>query len=178
MGFTQGYSITYSMEQFDKKGNLKTTINTYLDGNQFNSIYEEDFKNSKSKGNEENLTLSYNENSIYFKDFKQKLLFYNDYIYFKNFEIQDNIELKKWEISTEKKYILGYECQKATCQFRGRIFIVFFTKEVSVSNGPWKLDGLPGLILEAYSDDAIASFKIIAQNINLNKDNKNLKKCI
>lgn len=58
-------------------------------------------------------------------------------------------EAPKWEIKQETKEILGYQCQLATCDFRGRKWNVWFTPEIPVKEGPWKLFGLPGLVLEA-----------------------------
>lgn len=58
-----------------------------------------------------------------------------------------------WTMSEETKEILGYECQKAETDFRGRHWIVWFTPEVAVDCGFWKFSGLPGLIMEADSSD-------------------------
>ena len=45
-----------------------------------------------------------------------------------------------------------FACQRARTQFRGRIYDVWFTTDIPISNGPWKFQGLPGLILEAYDE--------------------------
>jgi len=58
----------------------------------------------------------------------------------------------KWQLSNEHKRILIYDCQKATCTFRGRNYIAWFTSEIPIQNGPYKFGGLPGLILQI-SDD-------------------------
>ena len=63
---------------------------------------------------------------------------------------EETYERPAWQITTEKKDIMGYACQKATAGFRGRTWIAWFAPEVPVMEGPWKLHGLPGLILEAY----------------------------
>lgn len=54
-----------------------------------------------------------------------------------------------WKLKSETKKILGYTCQLATCNYRGRIWNVWFTPDIPVKEGPWKLFGLPGLVLEA-----------------------------
>ena len=64
-------------------------------------------------------------------------------------QIGDNRQ--KWIIQQDSdKQIAGYPCQLGYCHFRGRTWKAWFTTDIPVSNGPWKLAGLPGLILEAY----------------------------
>ncbi|MDL2239137.1 GLPGLI family protein [Bacteroidales bacterium OttesenSCG-928-K22] len=57
-----------------------------------------------------------------------------------------------WTITTDTLSIALYLCIKATCNYRGRNWEVWFTPSVPINAGPWKLSGLPGLILKA-SDD-------------------------
>ena len=67
-----------------------------------------------------------------------------------SFIYQDTLNAQHWQIIDSAKTILGYECQKAACDFRGRRWTAWFSPDIPVNNGPWKLGGLPGLILEAY----------------------------
>ncbi|HLS12505.1 MAG TPA: GLPGLI family protein [Flavobacteriaceae bacterium] len=53
-----------------------------------------------------------------------------------------------WHITEESKEIGKYIAIKAEVTFRGRDFEAWFTPEIPISAGPWKLYGLPGLILE------------------------------
>lgn len=66
-----------------------------------------------------------------------------------NYLIEERYPALDWEILDEEKQIGGYLAQKATTQFGGRAYTVWFTPEIPFPFGPWKLHGLPGLILEA-----------------------------
>lgn len=67
--------------------------------------------------------------------------------------IQDNDVKFDWRLSDETKTVQNFKCTKATVDFRGRQYIVWFTTDIPVSFGPWKFHGLPGLILEVYDVD-------------------------
>ncbi len=58
-----------------------------------------------------------------------------------------------WELQDSVANICGYQCRSARATFRGRSYFVFYAEDIPVSAGPWKLRGLPGLILHADVDD-------------------------
>lgn len=64
--------------------------------------------------------------------------------------IKEPFPTVNWKIERQTKNILGYNCQKATGVCKGRLYTAWFSTDVPVNAGPWKLRGLPGLILEAY----------------------------
>lgn len=91
-------------------------------------------------------------NQVYFsrdKGFMLSTLHLDKNVYY----IKDSVIKINWEISNETKKIGKFNCIKATANFRGRYYSAWFTLEIPVPYGPWKLDGLPGLILEAYDND-------------------------
>ena len=66
-----------------------------------------------------------------------------------NYVMPESIEIIQWKIVDETKKIGDYTCQKASGSCRGRDYIVWFCNDIPFSFGPWKLSGLPGLIMEA-----------------------------
>ena len=75
-----------------------------------------------------------------------------------NYLISESSPKTKWKISSETKSILGYTCQRATGICKGRTYTVWFSTDIPSSFGPWKLQGLPGLILEATDISGRISF--------------------
>ena len=62
----------------------------------------------------------------------------------------------EWTILSDSvKIIENYTCLMAKGHVRGRDYTVWFTPDIPVSAGPWKLWGLPGLIVSAASDDGV-----------------------
>ena len=66
-----------------------------------------------------------------------------------------------WTLSNEQLSILGYDCQKATCQWRGRTFEAWFTTKIPTRLGPWIFGGLPGLILKIYDKDHLYTWEAV-----------------
>ena len=86
--------------------------------------------------------INYPENKITYQDElvgrKNKYYYEEDFITF------------PWNIKPEKMKILKYACQKATCSYMGRDYEAWFTTEIPIKYGPYKFNGLPGLILKLY----------------------------
>ncbi len=79
---------------------------------------------------------------------------HNDFFFCYN----EPIPTLAWELTEGDTIIIGYPCNKAVCQFRGRTWTAWYTLDLPFDNGPWKLGGLPGLILAAYENQSEFSF--------------------
>lgn len=65
------------------------------------------------------------------------------------FLVEDTLNIPQWNISNEIKSINNNKCQKATTFFKGRTYEVWYAVDYPTFFGPWKLNGLPGLIILA-----------------------------
>lgn len=66
-------------------------------------------------------------------------------------QIEEKIETPEWTILPDSTAdIMGYPCQLAVTHFKGRQWYAWYTEDIPIDEGPWKLRGLPGLILKAY----------------------------
>lgn len=77
------------------------------------------------------------------------------------FRYDEDMPEIEWELTDTTINILGYECQGAKCNFRGREWLAFFAEEIPIAEGPWKLHGLPGLIMKASDSTGAYSFECV-----------------
>lgn len=75
--------------------------------------------------------------------------------------LKEQLPPMDWQISEDTLSVMGYLCYKATSSFRGRDYTVFFSPEIPVNEGPWKLYGLPGAVLHAETNDGLFRFHAI-----------------
>ncbi len=91
------------------------------------------------------------------------------------FNVVEKLPNFKWDVSSKQTKQIGkYKCNKAKTYFRGRNYIVWYTNELPLPFGPWKLNGAPGLILEAY--DTTLKYRWVVKKIS--KLNLSFKKLI
>ncbi|TVR83025.1 MAG: GLPGLI family protein [Saprospirales bacterium] len=75
-----------------------------------------------------------------------------------NFILSTEIPKIEWVIHDLQREVAGFQTRLAVGEFGGRIYEAWFTEEIPVPFGPYKLNGLPGLILEAFSRDERVSY--------------------
>lgn len=177
--YSQNGSVTYTkVLNFDSANINQTEDVLYF--TQYESIYSKksDINTKKDSDlkevtdNEEKINIGITDSigNQYYKDVRsskftvREPLLKNLKLEFYIYEDEGVIE-QKWSLKDEFKNISGYECQKATVHFRGRRYEAWFTSEIPLPYGPWKLGGLPGLILEAY--DLTKEISFVAEKIKI-----------
>jgi GLPGLI family protein len=107
--------------------------------------------------------------SIVLKDPNKYLLYHHldgDTIYqlqsgIKKWGRYDRKETIEWKfVKDTTKQIDRFICKMAKTKFKGRNYIVWYTESIPVPLGPWKLTGLPGLILSASDDHGMVKFEV------------------
>ena len=107
-------------------------------------------KESKINDNSTYLSLQVGstEDDYFLLDMIDKNFKFIDEVGGKKFLIEDDYTIN-WQITTETKTIANFKTYKAITKFRGRTWEAWFAPDLAYPYGPWKLHGLPGLILEA-----------------------------
>lgn len=125
---------------------------------------------------EDRITVQVNESvSIFlskdrfYKNYTTDSLIFNDYAQNVPLVVYEPIDGWNWAIEQgSDTLILGKQCYKAITDHRGRTYEAYFAPAVLSYGGPWKFDGLPGLILSVHSQDDY--FAIYPTKLTINAD--------
>jgi GLPGLI family protein len=128
----------------------------------------------KEGGN--NIIIKSNKSRFIYKDIKKNTFISKEKILFEEFVTIDSLNVFNWDLDNSVvKNILGFNCNKASLNYRGRKYIAYYTIEIPSRNGPFKFHGLPGLILEIRAvDEESIDFKITAVSFKVVDDEKKL----
>jgi GLPGLI family protein len=163
--------IDQSTNQENKKGELRCFKNNIL----YSVFYEERISDGATvvgyaKRNGMGVLQESTEKELDFKKLKSRPVAYKNYsnreLYFHeerpyNKIIKEDLNLFQWQMLTETDSILGYKCQKAKAEFRGRKYIAWFTTSLPFKAAPWKIHGLPGVVLRVESEDQFLKYTAI-----------------
>ncbi|MBR8702839.1 GLPGLI family protein [Porphyromonas levii] len=110
----------------------------------------------------------------------RNILFYNpmemkytelDYGYY-YFKTVEDIKAPDYAFEDSTKLVAGYTSEMATAHIYGRDWVIYYTTEIPLPYGPWKINGLPGLVTEAYSIDGaykftLTGFEVLDEDVNI-----------
>lgn len=71
---------------------------------------------------------------------------------------EEKLPLIRWEFRNGHKQFGNYQANEAYCQFRGRKYQAWYIPAIPTMAGPWKFNGLPGLIVEVKDEDNAVLF--------------------
>ena len=151
--FMAEYDIFYNTESpLVKKGTL------IIKGNSQESLFIVESGNSEKNGAEliAEKKIAYRVGAKttffnYFNNLNQELLSKKQIVYH-TYLIKEKIPQMHWVLGDEEKKVGANVLKKATTVFRGRTFIAWYSLDYPIKFGPWKFNGLPGLIFEIYDE--------------------------
>jgi len=73
--------------------------------------------------------------------------------------IEEPLPTITWKINSDTATFGGLHCQQATTHFKGRDYVAWFCPDLPFHTGPWKLNGLPGVIVDAHDTKNEVVFK-------------------
>ena len=71
----------------------------------------------------------------------------------------------QWEMQDDRTEIIGFQVQKAICNYGGRTWEAWFAEELPFDDGPWKFHGLPGLILQVADTQGHYRFELVSVEV-------------
>jgi GLPGLI family protein len=115
----------------------------------FRKAYEEALKNSPD-GRVMVNRIGAGSSTEYYQYPNEKKLKTKDRLMINSYLVEEAEPNIEWKITADTASFSGMHCQKATCHFKGRDYIAWFCPDLPIRTGPWKLNGLPGVILDAH----------------------------
>ena len=94
-----------------------------------------------------------------YKDIEKNTIEHTDNVAYDHWVFTEKQPTFKWTMSTDTMSIMGYHCQKAECDYGGRHWTAWFSPEIPLNYGPYKFNGLPGLIMKIEDTSRHYSFE-------------------
>lgn len=75
------------------------------------------------------------------------------------YQYEEDCPTLKWDLLEGDTLIAGYHCSKARTSLYGRDYVAWYSPEISMPYGPYKFNGLPGLVLKV--NDTANNFEFV-----------------
>ena len=163
----QVYQLDYQFNNyiavFGETNSFKTTLEYDVENNK--SLYTVHLKDITPKNelkNDNVIVIASDEidNVLVYSDFNTSEMVIQEQIDIEMMNFVEKIPTIKWNLINETKTENNLKLSKATASFRGRNYTVWYTLDIPVNVGPWKLHDLPGAIVTAEEDKGKYSWKL------------------
>jgi GLPGLI family protein len=132
------------------------------DGIQANEQFKKEFAAAKAASPDGNIRINRmgrGSATEYYEYPNEQKLVTKDQVIINTYLIDGPLPVIEWKISGDTATFGGLHCQKASGHFKGRDYTVWFCPDLPVRTGPWKLNGLPGVIVDAHDAKNEVVFK-------------------
>ncbi|MDP2088188.1 MAG: GLPGLI family protein [Flavobacteriaceae bacterium] len=181
------YNLTYLKDStnIQKKSSEKMALllgkkyaHFQSENDRFNDSLNDHLSNNKKYDAQTavNMALTLKKNTIFKYKIVKSLneIIVIDKIFTDKFYYKEQQKLN-WVITVETKQINSYLCQKATTSYAGRNYIAWFTNSIPINEGPYKFNGLPGLIIEIHDTRMHYHFELLSLEVYNNNFTVDLK---
>jgi GLPGLI family protein len=97
-----------------------------------------------------------------FKNYPKGKLTYIENIPSSTFKYMEDLDIFNWQLTGDTATIKRYKVQKAITDFGGRSWVAWFSPEIPHNDGPYKFNGLPGLILNVHDTRNHFTFELLS----------------
>lgn len=155
----------------------------YIDVEKNATLYLIDYVNQEDEGLSEEMSQKIAQADAYVEPGRQddsiydfikidhahkEIALYEDF-YKRFFKINDSYPDLQWELLPEKKIVDGLACKKAITKYRGKTWEAWYAPSIALPYGPWKLHGLPGIIVEASDSEKRFNYRMMSINYDVEK---------
>ncbi len=105
------------------------------------SIAREGFKNKLSLADiqDRRRGIPWGTESVYYQWYNKKKTEVSTVFLHNGYTYEEPMAMPEWILHEDTMTVLGYVCKRATTHYRGRDWEVFYTSDIPLSCGPWKL---------------------------------------
>lgn len=173
------YNFQYAPDSLNKSNQIseEMILSTNAQGYAFmsNNIFKSDTIGDITKLLQENKLSFTDINKLNSNDFQNLRLYFNkdsNHYHIQSsvdgliFKFKDEVTPLKWELLDEVKQVHNYKAKKAKTKAFGKHWIAWYTEKIPVSYGPYKFQGLPGLILELYDEGNNFKFDLVEAKVD------------
>ena len=98
----------------------------------------------------------------FFKQYHKEKILCIEHTLDGTFRYEEKLSLFNWQLTGDIATIAGYKAQKATTDFGGRSWVAWFSADLPFNDGPYKFNGLPGLIVKVHDTRNHYVFELIS----------------